>query len=253
MHIPLSQSSALVASLLIFSSVIYYLRVDGVEYAEFKSQTSTNSRQAFYRKWTLRSFFLYACGTIVMLALFGRLNSLVAMPQEFLQLSSQLRDIFSAENEVLTPNFIQLLAVVFIVSSIVTPSVIAYLSRGNTETILVGDVLPLLPRNRPERIWAFIISVNAGISEELCFRLLLPLLLTYVFGNAVVAFVVAAALFGLIHCYQGWVGVVATTLFGVLLSLVYLGTGSIWILVAVHAAIDLNGLLLQPFLRSWVK
>jgi len=249
MHISLTTTSALFASLLILSSVIYYLRVDGAEYAEFKSQTSTDSRQAFYRKWTMRSFLIYLVGTIVLLGLFGRQNSLVEMPHEFTQLSMQLGNIFSPENEVFSPDFIRVLVFLFIISSLVSPLIIAYLSRGKTETVMFGDVLPLLPRNKREQIWAFVISVNAGISEELYFRLLLPLLLTYVFGNSTVAFALAAVVFGIVHWYQGLVGVVSTTILGVLLTLVYLGTTNIWIVVIAHAALNLNGLLLQPFLK----
>lgn len=96
-------------------------------------------------------------------------------------------------------------------------------------------------------------SINAGLSEELFFRLALPLLLVLVIGNVWVAFGLAAIVFGLAHLYQGLVGVVATTAVGVLLTAFYLALGSIWIAVLVHAAIDLVGLVLRPLLDGTVK
>jgi membrane protease YdiL (CAAX protease family) len=86
------------------------------------------------------------------------------------------------------------------------------------------------------------------LSEELFFRLALPLLLVVLTGNAALAFVIATATFGLMHLYQGWAGVIATTLVGAVMSAIYLATGSIWIVIILHAAIDLNGLIVMPYL-----
>ena len=253
MSISLSPVTSIAFALPIVLSIIYYLRVDGAEYADFKTQANTASRQAFYRRWTIRSFLIYSIVTIVVLGLFGRLNALIEIPKEFVHLTQQLRDIFSPENEIFDPTFVRILVATFIISSIVSPSIIAYLSRGRVETAPTGDVLPLIPRNRAERFWGFAISVNAGISEELFFRLLLPLLFTYIFGNAHAAFALAAVLFGLVHCCQGWAGAIAATVAGLLLTLVYLATGNIWLAVLAHVALDLNGLLLQPFLKSLLR
>ena len=74
-----------------------------------------------------------------------------------------------------------------------------------------------------------------------------------VIGNVWVAFALAAIVFGLAHLYQGLVGVVATTAVGVLLTAFYLASGSIWIAVLVHGAIDLVGLVLRPLLDGTVR
>lgn len=66
-------------------------------------------------------------------------------------------------------------------------------------------------------------------------------------------FAASALIFGLVHFYQGWAGVILTTFPGVILTLVYLATGHLWIAMVVHAAIDLNGLILQPFLASLIR
>ena len=118
--------------------------------------------------------------------------------------------------------------------------------------MVIGDVQPLMPRNGAEIAHSVLFSVNAGFSEELFFRLLLPLLITIVVSNALVAFLAAAIIFGLVHVYQGWVGVVATTILGLLLSALYLGTGSIWIAILAHALLDVINLVVRPTLTRLV-
>ena len=93
-------------------------------------------------------------------------------------------------------------------------------------------------------------SVAAGISEELAFRLFLPLLVALVTGNAFVAFGVAVAAFGAMHVYQGRAGVIATTLVGALMAAIYLMTGELWLAMVLHALIDLNSLVLRPALSG---
>jgi membrane protease YdiL (CAAX protease family) len=104
----------------------------------------------------------------------------------------------------------------------------------------------LLPRNGAETLWTALMAVNAGVSEEVFFRLLLPLLLVLVFGSAVLAFAVAGIVFGLAHVYQGWVGVLATFVLGLVLAGLYLATGSLLAPIAVHVVIDLVGLVIRP-------
>jgi membrane protease YdiL (CAAX protease family) len=123
--------------------------------------------------------------------------------------------------------------------------------RAQPKTL--GDFEALLPRNPAELAHAAAMSVNAGISEELLFRLALPLLLVLVIGDAWFAFALAAIVFGLAHCYQGIVGVVATTIVGLLLTAVYLASGSLWVAVLLHIVIDLIGLVLRPVLSGAVR
>ena len=92
------------------------------------------------------------------------------------------------------------------------------------------------------------LSLNAGVIEELLFRLGMPALLFGITGNGLLAFVAASVLFGLLHIYQKVWGVIGATLLGLLFSLVYLLTGSIWIVMIVHALIDLRSLVLIPLL-----
>ena len=61
---------------------------------------------------------------------------------------------------------------------------------------------------------------------------------------------VATMLFGYAHRYQGWRGMAATTIVGSVLTMIYLVSGRLWVAMLVHAAIDLNGLVLRPMLAG---
>ncbi|WP_375427948.1 CPBP family intramembrane glutamic endopeptidase [uncultured Sphingomonas sp.] len=105
---------------------------------------------------------------------------------------------------------------------------------------------PRLPRAGRELPAAALLALSAGVAEELYFRLALPLLIALVSGSATLGFGLAAAAFGAVHRYQGPVGVAATGAVALLLSVVYLGSGSLWLAVLCHAAIDLNALVIRP-------
>lgn len=124
--------------------------------------------------------------------------------------------------------------------------------RGKPEGALFGDARALLPRGPDELGWAAAVAVTAGVTEEAYFRLLLPLLATQAFGNAVAAFAGATLLFGAAHRYQGWRGVAATTVAGSAMAAAYLATGSLWAAMAFHAAGDLGHLVVRPAVRGWI-
>lgn len=86
------------------------------------------------------------------------------------------------------------------------------------------------------------------MTEEPFFRLLVPLLIALVTGSALAGFVLATLLFGAMHRYQGWAGVIATTVFGGLMACVYVISGALWLVIAIHALVDLNGLVIWPAL-----
>jgi membrane protease YdiL (CAAX protease family) len=119
-------------------------------------------------------------------------------------------------------------------------------ARRDGGIIMVGDIAALLPRNRPELGWGAALSVNAGIVEEGLFRLALPALLVIATGEPISAFLLAALVFGALHAYQGWLGVVATTVVGLLFTLLYVVSGSIVLAMLVHALFDLRTLVVIP-------
>jgi membrane protease YdiL (CAAX protease family) len=109
-------------------------------------------------------------------------------------------------------------------------------------------VRPLLPHSRPELRRFAMVSITAGICEEVLFRGLLIWYLRALVPT-VVALALASALFGMAHAYQGTKGVIQTGFVGLGLVILYVLTGSLWVPIAVHAFFDLNsGLLAHAFL-----
>lgn len=96
----------------------------------------------------------------------------------------------------------------------------------------------LLPTDGRERGVFALLSLAAGTGEELAYRgyaipLLVPITGT---GGAVV---LTSAVFGVVHGYQGPLGVLRTGLMGGILAWGFLASGSLWPAIVAHTAIDL--------------
>lgn len=107
----------------------------------------------------------------------------------------------------------------------------------------------LLPRKAGERAVFVVLSLSAGIGEELAFRGFLLPALRVASGSIAVAVVVSSLAFGMLHSYQRIGGVLRAGILGALLSAPLLATGSLFPSMAAHALIDLiAGLLLADWL-----
>ncbi|MGC8549221.1 MAG: CPBP family intramembrane glutamic endopeptidase [Acidobacteriaceae bacterium] len=238
---------AAILLILVFIPFAWNLRKDRAEYQKFKALTDTNARQRRFRIWTFKSFLRFGCASILALAILGRLSALQSLPPEFQRLAHFFHSLGPTPSG--TISFLSGLAAALILIPLL--SVLRARRKAKNEPLRIvtlGDVAPLLPRNWAEIAHAAVMSLNAGFSEELYFRLLLPLLLAILIGHAIPAFVLAALLFGLAHIYQGTTGVIASTTIGLAMVLIYLLTGTIWAAVAAHAFMDLLGLVIRPTL-----
>jgi uncharacterized protein len=225
----------------------WFVRNDASEYAEFKRQPDTAGRQRLYRVWILKSFLALFGTSMVCLLILRQLHALLYLPDEFIPLAARLGADMPT-TAALDKEFLAGCAVGAMLVGILLGVLIA--KRMKTSHATLADIEPLMPRNGAETGWAALLSINAGVSEECFFRLLLPLLLIGVLHNPLLAFISATILFGLVHIYQGVIGVVLTTLVGAALAGLYLWTGSLLITIAVHAALDLFGLVVRPtFMR----
>jgi membrane protease YdiL (CAAX protease family) len=102
----------------------------------------------------------------------------------------------------------------------------------------LGQVEILLPRTPGERRGFALVSITAGICEELLFR---GFLMSYFAGWGLVAAVAVSSLFfGFAHIYQGMPSVPRTGIVGLVLALIVVAAGSLWPAIIIHAAIDLN-------------
>jgi membrane protease YdiL (CAAX protease family) len=241
--------NALASALLVLclGALAWLVRHDVGDYAAFKLLTETADRQRRYRVWIAKSFFLFFGLTLLALAILGRLRAFLVLPPEFAPLSRSLRSLVPRNGlhaEFLI-GFGSALFAGMLIGGVVA-GIAVKRKRATSKAVLIGDIEALMPRNGPETAYAALLSLNAGLSEELFFRLLLPLLFTIAFRNAVVAFVAATLVFGIIHIYQGWVGVVATIILGLVLAGVYLWTGSILAAIVAHSFVDLIGLVVRP-------
>ncbi len=99
----------------------------------------------------------------------------------------------------------------------------------------------MLPKTVEERQLFVGVSLTAGFGEELVYRgYLLPLswqLLPGVWFPTLLG----ALLFGAVHAYQGWFGVVRTVILAMMLSLSMIFAGTLWPAIVAHTAIDLLG------------
>lgn len=114
------------------------------------------------------------------------------------------------------------------------------------EPPLLEAILPLTLR---EKLWFIPLSVSAGICEEVIFRGFAVSALTAATGNTWLAAIITSGLFGMLHAYQGSIGVARTAALGFVLSLPVLLTGSLIPGILAHTLIDIAG---GWFGRRWL-
>lgn len=99
----------------------------------------------------------------------------------------------------------------------------------------------LLPQTTGERSLFLFLSLCAGVGEELAFRGYAIPMVSRLVGSDVLALALTCVPFGLVHVYQGRVGVVRSYLLGLALGASFLITGSLWPAMFAHAGIDILG------------
>jgi uncharacterized protein len=103
----------------------------------------------------------------------------------------------------------------------------------------------LLPVSREERLWWVLLSLTAGIGEELLYR---GFILQYLRGHLAsgpaldltLAWLLSSLAFGVGHVYQGVRGVTETTVAGLTFGLIAILTGHLFLPIVLHSLIDLR-------------
>ncbi len=227
--------------------VVRAINRDRRDYRRFKRLRTTRERQFVFGKWLRESFLIFGgLAVAVLVASWNFIGPASASALAWPPLHA-LHDALSGSFG-LTSGLA--LAVLFLVAMVLP---VILLRRQLTSVPAIGDIGSLLPRTRGELKFGALLSLNAGLMEELLFRLGMPALLFGITHNGVVAFVAASVLFGLLHVYQKFWGVLGATILGLAFSLLYLLTGAIWIVMIVHALIDLRSLILIPVLVQGVN
>lgn len=107
----------------------------------------------------------------------------------------------------------------------------------------------LLPRSGEERRLFAGLSFAAGWGEELAYRGYVPAVFVLLGANPWGAMALAAVPFGLLHAYQGPLGIIRTGTLGFLFGVSVVWTGSIFPAMLAHTLLDfLLGLLVGPYL-----
>ncbi|MBX9718679.1 MAG: CPBP family intramembrane metalloprotease [Microbacteriaceae bacterium] len=215
------------------------IRKDRREYARFRRYRSTTRRQAMMRRWLIESAVLFGGSSALVLVLTWPLVGPLLATAQALPPIAWLRNALAGG-----------VGIGLLIGAGIGVALLTLLgvrsARREGGIVMVGDIATLLPRNRPELRWGAALSVNAGVVEEALFRLALPALLVVVTGEPVSAFLLAALVFGALHAYQGWVGVLATGVVGLLFTALYVVSGSIGLAMLVHALFDLRTLVVIP-------
>lgn len=114
------------------------------------------------------------------------------------------------------------------------------------------DVLrQLIPRTGTERAAFGVVSLSAGVGEEVVYRGYLIVVLGTLFSDVWWAAAVSSMAFSILHAYQGTVGIVRSGVLGFVFAAAFITGGSLWPLVIVHTGVDLvSGLWLGPRMLS---
>ncbi|QEO09544.1 CPBP family intramembrane glutamic endopeptidase [Protaetiibacter larvae] len=221
------------------------------EYAQFKRLRATEARQKVLRKWLIESVLVMGgLAAAVLLAAWELVPRVLADVQAW-------PPIAGARHAFVESDFGPGLAVglgIGLLAALLVP--ILLMSRQQESNIpALGDVGALLPRTRAELPYGAGLSISAGVFEELLFRLGMPALLFGIIPNGPLAFLIATLVFGALHLYQKLTGVITATVLGIIFASVYVVSGSIVLVIVLHAIIDLRALVLLPLVvgKVWSK
>jgi len=240
----LASAAALALALAAYA---YFFRGDFGRLSTLVAVQPPGWRRRRYRVWIAKSWLLFAGPALIGLAALGRLDLLLTPPVEFVW-PAYVAGYPAPIHDLLIELVVGLAA-----GSVVGGGWSVWRGRRGRLPAMLGDFSSLLPQDRVEAWLAAGSAISAGITEEMYFRLLIPLLVSDLTFNPWIGFVVGTVLFALAHRYQRWLGVVATGLIGVLLAFFYLQSGALWLAMLVHATIDLNGLVVRPALAGMLR
>lgn len=144
-------------------------------------------------------------------------------------------------------NFTPSLSIIHIVLMLVIVA-FAYFQYSTTKVSLesakfvkekLKDIYHYLPKSKKEFKWFLMLSISAGICEEIIFRLFLFEFLKRT-TNFLIAFVLTNFIFSATHIGSGKSNLLSSFFLGLLFSIIYYFTDNIWLAIILHIAIDIN-------------
>lgn len=197
-------------------------------------------------RWAAGLWIGYGLPSLAALIAWGRIDAVGALPPELLPLAAWTG---------LPPGTIGLVSIAIGLAAgsllgLITTWLRARRGRGPWTA---GDVSTILPRDDADLLPAAVLALSAGVTEELFFRLTLPLAVAMLTGSGLAGCLAATFVFAACHRYQGRLGVGATAVVGVVMTMLYLGSGALWLPIAAHALVDLNALVLRPAVSARLR
>ena len=140
------------------------------------------------------------------------------------------------------PFIVGFLTGIFILTIVIVIIMRKNSKKDNGSVPVVGDIDFMLPQTKRERIVFIFVAATAGICEEIIFRgAMAVFLLNLPFDMSLTTVaIVNAIIFGVVHYYQGWKGIVVTGIAGYAMFNLYTSTGSLLLPILVHFIIDLK-------------
>ncbi len=214
-------------------------------YRRFKRLTATRARRRVYARWLLESVLVMGGLTAaVLLAAWPDVSRVVTDTQRWAPVAA-VRGFLGTPGGVA----VSVAAVVLVAAVLIVPVLLLRGSVGEDGVggiPAVGDIRALLPRERGELKFGVGLGLSAGIFEELLFRLAMPAPIFGIIGLGPLSFLIAALIFGMLHLYQGPLGIILAALLGLVFAALYVLTGSIAAPIVLHALVDLRSLVLIP-------
>jgi membrane protease YdiL (CAAX protease family) len=196
-------------------------------------------RRRFY---LANSFFLASAASVILLHWWWKDRPFSIMG---------FRTDFTVSNPAATRSLVALLFALYSVDLLYS---VRKATRVKSLESTLDEGTPFLPRKIRELPAYLLMCLSAGVFEEIIYR---GFMVTYFLpeynnrpGLPILALVVPAFLFSLAHYYQGWQAVGKIFLLSMLLALIFLSGGSLWLVMAIHALIDLAGGLVAMWLMK---
>ena len=201
---------------------------------------------ARHLRWASALWLGYGVPAAIGLLAIGRLDDVARLPPEFVPIAWYLE---------VPPGSIGIALVMLGLGggSLLGLVLTWWRARSGRAPWTAGDVRSIMPADDADLWPAAVLAVSAGVAEELFYRLWLPLIVALASGSGTAGVIVGTLCFAAMHRYQGWAGVAANIVGGGLLMALYMGSGALWLPIAVHALVDLNALVLRPALSARLR
>ncbi|MGC4377677.1 type II CAAX endopeptidase family protein [Fictibacillus sp. Mic-4] len=211
------------------------------DYLQFKREVTENPsyRISYYRK------IIFSSWTLVILLLIGMWFEETAFSDIGLNAIRLKSNSFHAPvNSVFIGVLIGVIVALFL------PVILSKYSKKYQDSLFsqLNGIEELLPSTNKERWWWMVVSLTAGITEEILYRGFLYYSFHRIFPGASIWSIVclSAVIFGLAHAYQGIKGMALAVYLGAILGLIYIEFDSLLPAMFIHVLFDLRLIALLP-------